>query len=79
MKPGLIVAIWMIACMPLCAEAQQPDAAKAKAAAQKDFCPRHSVLEYKENGVQAATSCVGLYDNAKGRRRAPAVHASGAH
>jgi hypothetical protein len=35
MKPGLIVAIWMIACMPLCAEAQQPDAAKAKAAAQK--------------------------------------------
>jgi hypothetical protein len=35
MKPGLIVAIWMIAGLPLCAEAQQPDAAKAQAAAQK--------------------------------------------
>ena len=35
MKPGLIVAIWVIAGLPLCAEAQQPDAAKAQAAAQK--------------------------------------------
>ena len=35
MKPGLIVAISVIASLPLCAEAQQPSAAKAKAAAQK--------------------------------------------
>ena len=35
MKPGLIVAILMIAGLPVCAEAQQPSAAKAKAGAQK--------------------------------------------
>ena len=35
MKPGLIVAISVIAGLPLCAEAQQPSAPKAKAAAQK--------------------------------------------
>ena len=35
MKPGLIVAILMIAGLPVCAEAQQPSAAKAKADAQK--------------------------------------------
>jgi len=35
MKLGLIVAILVIAGLPLCAEAQQPSAAKAKADAQK--------------------------------------------
>ena len=35
MKPGLIVAILMIAGLPVCAEAQQPSAAKAKVGAQK--------------------------------------------
>jgi DNA repair ATPase RecN len=35
MKHGLIVAISVIAGLPLCAEAQQPSSAKAKAAAQK--------------------------------------------
>jgi hypothetical protein len=35
MKPGLIVAILMIAGLPVCAEAQQASAAKAKAGAQK--------------------------------------------
>jgi hypothetical protein len=35
MKPGLIVAILVIAGLPVCAEAQQPSAAKAKAGAQK--------------------------------------------
>src|ERR1700680_4232260 len=35
MKPRLIVAILVIAALPVCAEAQQPSAAKAKADAQK--------------------------------------------
>jgi hypothetical protein len=35
MKPRLIVAILVIAGLPVCAEAQQPSAAKAKADAQK--------------------------------------------
>jgi hypothetical protein len=35
MKPGLVVAILMIAGLPVCAEAQRPSAAKAKAGAQK--------------------------------------------
>ena len=35
MKLGLMVAISVIAGLPLCAEAQQPSPAKAKAAAQK--------------------------------------------
>ena len=35
MKPGLIVAIMVIAGLPVCAEAQQPSAAKAKADAQR--------------------------------------------
>jgi hypothetical protein len=35
MKPRLIVAILVIAGSPVCAEAQQPSAAKAKADAQK--------------------------------------------
>ena len=35
MKPGLIVAILVIAGLPVCAEAQQPSGAKAKADAQK--------------------------------------------
>jgi hypothetical protein len=34
MKPRLIVAILVIAGLPVCAEAQQPSAAKAKADAQ---------------------------------------------
>ena len=35
MKPRLIVAILVITGLPMCAEAQQPSAAKAKADAQK--------------------------------------------
>ena len=35
MKPRLIVAILVIAGLPVCAEAQQPSAAKAKADAQR--------------------------------------------
>ena len=35
MKSGLIVAIMVIAGLPVCAEAQQPSAAKAKADAQR--------------------------------------------
>jgi hypothetical protein len=35
MEPRLIVAILVIAGLPVCAEAQQPSTAKAKADAQK--------------------------------------------